>query len=231
RGESLEILEVVHVEDLTGLHHVPYASSLTQRSWERLLPLDPRLPRNIGVGGKVNEFTVEPIQMPVDSVTKPHGVSSDRLEDRLDIRRRSRNNAEDLTRRRLLIQSFTDLRMGCCEGAILLLQLGEQPDVLDRDHSLVGKGLKQGDLFSREATSFAASDPYRPDGPVVSEQGDDPPTSEAGGGSGSSLTVSQPGIRVRISDIERRTVPNGSLMRSHGFERFREDRPHGGITC
>src|SRR5262249_6018860 len=98
------------------------------------------------------------------------------------------------------------------------------------DDGLVGEGLEEGDLISREATSFAASHRYRPDGPVVTEHRHDHPASKATDRSEGSLAVSQPGIRVRISDIERRAVANGLGVRPHGLERSWEGRSHGGIT-
>ena len=62
-----------------------------------------------------------------------------RLEHRLDVGRRARDDAQDLAGRRLLLQ-----RLG--EVAVARLQLLEQADVLDRDHRLVGEGLEQLDL-------------------------------------------------------------------------------------
>ena len=53
-----------------------------------------------------------------------------RVEDRLEIGRRAGDDAEDLARRRLLLQR--------------LLGLVEQPHVLDRDDRLVGEGLRAG---------------------------------------------------------------------------------------
>ena len=46
----------------------------------------------------------------------------------------------------LLLQSFRHLRVGLGERLIPLLKLSEQPDVLDRDHGLVGEGLKEADV-------------------------------------------------------------------------------------
>ena len=55
------------------------------------------------------------------------------IKDRPDIGGRTGNHAEDLGRRRLLLQGLAHLDVSVGEGAVLLLQLGEQPDVLDGD--------------------------------------------------------------------------------------------------
>ena len=57
---------------------------------------------------------------------------------------------EDLRGGRLLLERLGDLRMGCRERPILLLQLREQADVLDRDDRLIGEGRHQIDLPGRE---------------------------------------------------------------------------------
>src|SRR5262249_896825 len=130
------------------------------------------------------------------------GAADDRVEHRLDIRLRLADDAQNVTGGSLLVE-----RRG--QVTVTRLEFLEQPHVFDRDHGLVGEGLEEGDVMSSEATSFAASHRYRPDGPVVTEHRHDHPASKATDRSEGSLAVSQPGIRVRISDIERRAVANG----------------------
>ena len=65
----------------------------------------------------------------------------DRVEHGLHIGRRLADHAQDLARRRLLLE-----RLG--EIAIARFELVEQTHVLDRDHRLVGEGLDQRDLLS-----------------------------------------------------------------------------------
>src|SRR5215470_18314397 len=48
--------------------------------------------------------------------------------------------------------------MGRREGAILLLELREQPYILDRDDGLVGEGLEQRDLLVSEGMDFGPAD-------------------------------------------------------------------------
>ena len=68
----------------------------------------------------------------------------DGVEHRLDVRRRTADHAQDLARRRLLLQ-------GLGEVAIAGFQLLEQPHVFDRDDRLVGEGLEQRDLLVGES--------------------------------------------------------------------------------
>ena len=64
----------------------------------------------------------------------------------LEIGRRARDDAKDLAGRCLLLQRLGHPGMGFGERLVLLLQLREQPDVLDGDHRLVSEGLGQLDL-------------------------------------------------------------------------------------
>src|SRR5262249_15609587 len=66
----------------------------------------------------------------------------DRFEHRLNVRRRLANDPQDLAGRRLLLQGLSHLRVRLRQRPILLLELGEQPHVLDRYDGLVGEGLE-----------------------------------------------------------------------------------------
>ena len=70
---------------------------------------------------------VEPEDQRVASVAQPRGIFCDYVQHRLDVGRRTRDNAQDFTCRRLLFQRF--------------LEFLEQPDVLNSDHGLIGEGL------------------------------------------------------------------------------------------
>ena len=63
--------------------------------------------------------------------------------------------------RRLLMTRRISLVAVCCSSDSSDrgsgLQLGEQPDVLDRDHRLVGEGLEEGDLTLREGLCLGAT--------------------------------------------------------------------------
>ena len=74
-------------------------------------------------------FPVDPIYRRVDGIAQSGGALHDRVKDRLHVRRRARNDAENVRCRRLLLQR--------------LLRLIEQPHILDGDDGLVGKGLEE----------------------------------------------------------------------------------------
>jgi hypothetical protein len=72
-----------------------------------------------------------------------------RIEHRLQVRRRAGDDPQDLAGPRLLLQS--------------LLRLVEQPHILDGDDGLVGEDLEQGDLPAGEEPSFCAAEADRAD--------------------------------------------------------------------
>src|SRR5262245_63799081 len=79
-----------------------------------------------------------------------------RFEHGSDVRRRTRDNAQNLAGRGLLIECLG-------ERAVLLLQLREEPDVFDGDDRLVGEGLQEIYLFFREWLNLCASERHHPD--------------------------------------------------------------------
>ena len=70
-------------------------------------------------------------------------IFGNRIQHWLNIRRRAGDDAQDLTRRRLLLQR--------------LFELVEQPHVLDGDHGLVGEGFQQLDLRRGEGAYLDAT--------------------------------------------------------------------------
>src|SRR5215471_3817455 len=68
--------------------------------------------------------------------THPGGAFDDSIEDRLHVRGRSANDTKDLGGRRLMLQRLTQF-------CISLLNLLEQPHVLDGDDCLVSKNFKK----------------------------------------------------------------------------------------
>src|SRR5262249_39425235 len=79
------------------------------------------------------------------------GASHNRIEHRLDVRLRAANDAENVASRRLLVE-----RSG--QFTVARLQLGEETNVLDRDHGLVGEGLEERNLLIGERMDFSAVD-------------------------------------------------------------------------
>ena len=67
-----------------------------------------------------------------------------------------RSNAE-----RLITLSTSAVAVCCCSdfasSSVRCLHLVEQPDILDRDHCLVGEGRDQLDLLVAEWSNFASS--------------------------------------------------------------------------
>src|SRR5262249_15775048 len=61
--------------------------------------------------------------------------------------------------------------MGLREGLVLLLQLREQPHVLDGDDRLVGEGLQKRDLLVRERDRLSATEQDHTDRRSLSQQG------------------------------------------------------------
>ena len=73
--------------------------------------------------------TLYEANLSIGCLTKSRSIFRDSIQHRLDIRRRAGDDAKNLTRRGLLLQR--------------LLELVEQPDILDGDHRLVGEGLQE----------------------------------------------------------------------------------------
>src|SRR5262249_46032524 len=81
-----------------------------------------------------NRFVpLEEPQRHVINPTNPGGALYDGIEDRLHVGGRAADDAEHFSRCCLVLQGFAQFR-------ITFLQLVKQPDILDRDHSLIGKG-------------------------------------------------------------------------------------------
>ena len=81
--------------------------------------------------------------MASSELTQPRRTLGDRIKNRLNIRRRAGNDAQDFARRRLLLQR--------------LFEFVEQPHILDRDDGLVGESFKQLDLRRGEGAHFDAT--------------------------------------------------------------------------
>jgi len=76
----------------------------------------------------------------------------------LQVGRGARDDPEDVGRRGLLLQSFTHLRVGFGQRAVLILEFRKQAHIFDGDHCLVREGLEQCDLGRREAPGLGARD-------------------------------------------------------------------------
>src|SRR5262245_32540955 len=114
--------EIVDVNRLS----INDCSTANGASDKGLLDAEPRLSRAI-VSTQSKYIPIDQSNHRIVGTAYARGIFSNRVQHGLDIRGRAGNYAENLTRRRLLFQRF--------------LELFEQPDVLNRDHGLVGEGL------------------------------------------------------------------------------------------
>ena len=117
--------------------------------------MDQNEPANQGVS------LAEP-QYHVIDPTNPGGALNDSVEDRLHVRWRAADDTEHLGRCRLMLQ-------GLAQFCVALLDLLEQPDVLDGDHGLVGEGFEEVDLLFGEGTDLRSADNNRPDGDALAQ--------------------------------------------------------------
>src|SRR5262249_18820842 len=95
-------------------------------------------------------------QSQILNTANPRSALDDGVEDRLHVRRRTADDAEHLGRRRLMLQ-------GLSQFCIALLDLLEQPHVLDRDDSLVGESFEESDLFFAKRTNLHTANVNRSD--------------------------------------------------------------------
>jgi hypothetical protein len=79
--------------------------------------------------GAPKRFAFEAPDRGICSTAESRGTFGHDVHHRLEIRRRARDDAQDITRGGLLLER--------------LLRLVEQPHVLDSDHGLVGEGLHE----------------------------------------------------------------------------------------
>jgi hypothetical protein len=70
----------------------------------------------------------------------------------------------------LLLQGLRHLRVSVRKGPVLLLQFGEQADILDGDHGLIGEGLEERDLVVGESAGLATRHPDGTERLVLPEQ-------------------------------------------------------------
>src|SRR5687768_13889186 len=88
------------------------------------------------------------------------------VEHGLKLERGSTDDLQDFSGGRLLVQCLSDLAVAFLKLGIPLLQLLEEPGILDRDDCLVSERLQQRDLtvavrFGRLATNADAADAPR----------------------------------------------------------------------
>src|SRR5215831_4076601 len=92
------------------------------------------------------------------------GAFNNGVQDGLHIRRRAADNAEHLRRCGLMLQRFTQF-------CVALLDLLEQPNILDGNDRLVRKGFQKFNLSIRERTYLSSPDDDYTNGGSLSEHG------------------------------------------------------------
>ena len=109
------------------------------------------------LGHEMDEFAVEPEDRAKLCVAQSRRPFGDHVENRLQIGRRARDDAENVVGRGLLLQRFG-------ERLVARLHLVEQANVLDGDHRLVGEGLQERNLLVAEGPDLGAPDNQYADG-------------------------------------------------------------------
>src|SRR5262245_36341258 len=135
------------------------------------------------------------------AATQLHSTTDDRVEHRLHISRRLADHLQDVGGGDLLVKCLGYPRMGLGQRTLLLLQLLEQPHVLDGNDGLVGERLEQRDLLIRELPYLLPAKEERSDrhafpekryseaGSMPHPQGDLGPQGELDPGAGKILDV------------------------------------------
>jgi hypothetical protein len=129
---------------------------VARRHWEGAPDRSSRLRVDVRQRGNVNELAVEPHNCAGACPAQVHRTLGDCVEHWLDIGRRARDHPQDVGRGRLLLER--------------LFRLVEQPNVLDRDHGLVGEGLEQGDLPVQITPGLGTPNGDRPEDGALSQQ-------------------------------------------------------------
>ena len=146
----------VSATDMTRPSRMQVPAPLPRSSGQRLEEAGALRRRRVGGEGDVLDHVADGIArctaLPPNSRRQ---LCDDRVEHRLRVGDRAADDAQDLGRRRLLLER--------------LLGFVEQARVLDRDHRLVGEGLQQRDLLVAEAP-VAAQDAKHADRPAVPKQ-------------------------------------------------------------
>src|SRR5262245_44918599 len=91
------------------------------------------------MSGEVHQISVKPVRCAEHPAAKRYGAAYYAVEDRLHVRRRAADDAQNLGGGRLLLE-------GLGQVAVAGLQLLEQADILDGDDRLIGKRLEELDL-------------------------------------------------------------------------------------
>src|SRR5262249_34929170 len=137
--------------------------SLQQRSttnhaandWDGELADTPIWDRSV-MGHQAQAIRLETEDRGIERFAQTGGALRHGVEHRLKVARRARDGPENLAGRCFPVERLEDI-------GVLILQLGEETRVLDRDQGLVSEGLEQLDVAVREAAGLGSGDGDRPD--------------------------------------------------------------------
>jgi hypothetical protein len=117
--------------------------------------------------------------------------------------------------------------VGLRERPVLLLQLGEQPDVLDGDHNLFGERLQELDLPVGERPNLGPPDADRPDGlgPAEQRNGERCPVT-VGPRKGTALGEFV-NLGLQIGNVDRPPVEHCTSRGGSPYHRKHADRTRG----
>src|SRR4029077_2362452 len=96
-------------------------------------------------------------------LAQSYGIIQDCFKNRLKIRERAADHLQYLTCGGLLLQCFGEL-------AVAILQVFEQPNILDGDHGLVSESFEERDLFLGKRSELSPANMNSPDWNILPEQ-------------------------------------------------------------
>src|SRR5215813_7028110 len=105
----------------------------------------------------LKHIAIDKSDLGIVCITEPCRILGHGVKYRLNISWRARNDAQDFTRRGLLLQRF--------------FQFLEQPHILDSDYRLVGEGFEEFDLFVGKRSNFGSSNKNHADRNAFSQEG------------------------------------------------------------
>src|SRR5262245_29511251 len=145
-------------------------------------------------------------QYHVINPTNPRRALDDGVQDRLHVRGGAADDGEDFGRCRLMLQGFAQF-------CVALLDLFEQPHILNCDDSLISEGFKERDLLVSKRTDFGTPNKNRPDWNALAQQR----RGKCGSGANAFLILFAVrklrfNGRLQIVNVDRLLVDHGSAV-------------------
>src|SRR5262249_12985478 len=176
---------------------------------------------------EVLTFAIKPVRVSPCTITEAYCTVDDCVENWLHISRGLADHAQDLARRRLLLQQLAQV-------AVPRLQLLEQPHVLDRDDRLVGEGLQERKVAVGEPAWLQSRDSNHTDRYVIAHHRHVNETPEASRPTYVTLVLSDGRVCLDVAHRRRRSLAHRSRRHRHAVEKNGMEVPHnciGGGAC